>query len=1113
MNEMIVADAAQRARALDTTTSFIVQAPAGSGKTELITQRFLALLGRVKHPEEIIAITFTRKAAAEMRGRIIGALEAAAGEPPGEPHRRKTWDLARAALAQDEREAWRISESPNRLRIQTFDSLSHVLARQMPLLSELGAAPATTERAEPLYREAARATLRMLDSRQSGDDIAALLTHLDNRRARLEDLLTGMLARRDQWLSHALANPDGDTLNDALEQSVCDRLRQLRQGCRPDWLHQLVVLAGQIETASGHAKPVVSPALPDARWSDLEHWQRLGNLLLTSSGTLRKRWTAREGFPAPSERGIDSDEKARRQQAKTTISELSNGLAENSALLDRWAMLRRLPAQGLDSGQQGVLNSLLRTLLHAAVELQLVFQQSGEVDFAEVQMRAQRALGSPDEPTDLALSLDYRLQHLLIDEFQDTSSSQYRLLETLTAGWQPEDGRTLFAVGDPMQSIYRFREAEVGNYLHVRDHGIGQIRPDALHLSVNFRSTSAIVGWLNGAFPSILAPAVDIARGAVPYSPAVASGIDDDPDAVQIHPFAGKQSAEEAALVVDLVRQALTRLPTGKVAILARARSHLGEIAVALQHAGIVFQAVDINPLARQPVVQDLYALTRALLHPGDRLSWLVVLRAPWLGLDMADLAILAADRDRCIPMQLHSTDLVAALSADGQRRVARLLAVIDDRWPIRGRLPLRQVVEGTWLALGGLALAGRGGAADAQAYLNLLEQHATARGIDDFARLGQSLDDLYAAADAADDDRVQLMTMHKAKGLEFDTVILPGLGRPPRTSDSELLYWLEQVDEHGERQLLMAPIRASEQAAEPISQYLRELDKEKQGLETGRLLYVAATRARSRLHLLGHLAVTAKGLADQPPRDSLLGKLWPAVNTAFADLGLPTDSTPAPAPAMLSTLPRLAADWQPSIGHEDTPAISDMAALSDKPVEFAWAGDTARHVGTLVHRYLERIARQGIEHWPVERVETLGNSLSRGLLNLGVEQDELAPAAEKAARALRDTLGDDKGRWILTRHEDSRCEWPLTLHADGPRHYIIDRSFIDENGIRWIIDYKTGEHLDGDHAAFLDQEQERYREQLETYGRLVHLLEDRPIRLALYFPLFADWRVWDFQP
>ena len=87
-----------------------------------------------------------------------------------------------------------------------------------------------------------------------------------------------------------------------------------------------------------------------------------------------------------------------------------------------------------------------------------------------------------------------------------------------------------------------------------------------------------------------------------------------------------------------------------------------------------------------------------------------------------------------------------------------------------------------------------------------------------------------------------------------------------------------------------------------------------------------------------------------------------------------------------------------------------------------------------------------------------------------------------------------------------------MTLHTETSRHYVIDRTFVDQDGTRWIVDYKTGEHLDGDREKFLHQEQARYREQLETYARILRLLEDRPIRLALYFPLFADWRVWDYR-
>ncbi|MGB5255108.1 MAG: PD-(D/E)XK nuclease family protein, partial [Sedimenticolaceae bacterium] len=179
--------------------------------------------------------------------------------------------------------------------------------------------------------------------------------------------------------------------------------------------------------------------------------------------------------------------------------------------------------------------------------------------------------------------------------------------------------------------------------------------------------------------------------------------------------------------------------------------------------------------------------------------------------------------------------------------------------------------------------------------------------------------------------------------------------------------------------------------------------------------------------------------------------------------------------------------------------------------IEFVWAGDTARHVGTLVHRHLERIAYQGIDDWLPDRVATLSDPVRRGLQHLGVENDQLDLATDKALRALRQTLADETGRWILRAHRDARCEWPLTLHDDVARHYVIDRSFIDDQGVRWIIDYKTGEHLAGDRKAFLDQEQARYSEQLETYGRILRLLEDRPIRLALYFPLFPDWRVWDY--
>ena len=136
MSSVEIADQDARLRALDANTSFIVQAPAGSGKTGLLTQRFIVLLAGVEAPEEITAITFTIKAAAEMRNRILQALERAGDDQaPDAAYEKQTWQLARKALARDKENGWHLLENPSRLRIQTIDSLCTSLARQMPVIT------------------------------------------------------------------------------------------------------------------------------------------------------------------------------------------------------------------------------------------------------------------------------------------------------------------------------------------------------------------------------------------------------------------------------------------------------------------------------------------------------------------------------------------------------------------------------------------------------------------------------------------------------------------------------------------------------------------------------------------------------------------------------------------------------------------------------------------------------------------------------------------------------------------------------------------------------------------------------------------------------------------
>jgi ATP-dependent exoDNAse (exonuclease V) beta subunit len=192
-----------------------------------------------------------------------------------------------------------------------------------------------------------------------------------------------------------------------------------------------------------------------------------------------------------------------------------------SGLREALVALRAAPPPSYTETQWEALEAIVALLKPAVAQLLALFGERGEVDFTQIAHGALQALGTPDEPTDRLLSMDVRVRHLLVDEFQDTSNSQWELLERLTAGWESGDGRTLFVVGDPMQSIYRFRDAQVGLFLHAWHAGLPGVKLEPLTLSTNFRSQAKIVEWVNEMFPHVLPAAEDESSGAVPYSPSV----------------------------------------------------------------------------------------------------------------------------------------------------------------------------------------------------------------------------------------------------------------------------------------------------------------------------------------------------------------------------------------------------------------------------------------------------------------------------------------------------------------------------------------------------------------------------------------------------------------
>ncbi|HVX65788.1 MAG TPA: UvrD-helicase domain-containing protein [Bryobacteraceae bacterium] len=1106
-------DAAARAQALDPARSFLVQAPAGSGKTELLIQRYLVLLARVDEPEAVVAITFTHKAAGEMRRRVLDALAEAAGPEPAEAHKAQTWRLARGVRDRDRERGWRLAENPNRLGIRTIDSLSASITRRMPWLSRLGSQPQLVEDARDLYREAARATIALVEDENYGPDMARVLLHLDNDCAALEELLSAMLARRDQWLRH-LAGADPAAARPVLEGSLRNIIEEALDAARravPEAANELPALARHAAANVEDTHPVAAcagmAAWPPAGAAALPQWLGIAALLLTDKGTWRKNPDRRVGIPP---------ESRREKQALKTLLGACEGDEAFRVYLDE---LRRLPPPVFDPGQWEVLEALVPVLLAAAAQLRLVFREHGQADFAEVSLAALNALGTDTEPTDLALALDARIQHLLVDEFQDTSITQFELLAKLTAGWMPGDGRTLFAVGDPMQSIYRFREAEVGLFLKAAAEGIGALRLVPLRLSANFRSRPGVVEWVNAAFPGVLGERDDIATGAVRFAPSVAVKERAEGKAVEVHAFVDEGDEAEAARVVEIVRETRARDGKAKIAVLVRARTHLPSILRALRLAGLPYRAVEIDQLGDVAVTQDLLALTRALLHPADRVAWLAVLRAPWCGLTLADLHALAAgDRRAAVWDLMRDPQRLARVSADGRRRLARATAALSAALVRRGER-LRPRVEGCWLALGGPACATRPGEFEnALAFLDLLET-LDEGGQADAAQLAAKVDMLFAAADPEAGDTLEVMSIHKAKGLEFDVVILPGLGRKVQSDSPRLLAWLERPSERGgTADLLLAPVKPAGVAHDALYDYVKRIEKEKSRHETARLLYVAATRARTRLHLLGRAAVKDDHGTQvvSAPANSLLACLWPVV---AADFRPAAANRPASAPlveaAVIPPAPlrRLEADWiLPAPPPSVAVARAELEPASQPDVSYRWAGDTRRHIGTVVHRMLQQVALEGVANWNAARIEERRPAVETVLRTMGVPPAELLDAVAAVLRAVTATLADERGRWILdSTHRDARSEFALS-GVDGDRVIAarVDRTFVDADGVRWIIDFKTSEHEGGDPAAFLDTERERYRAQMTAYARLFARFDPRPVCMGLYFPLLGGWREYN---
>jgi ATP-dependent helicase/nuclease subunit A len=1085
-------DQLARERAVDPARSILLRAPAGSGKTTVLTQRLLCLLAQVDAPEEILAITFTRKAAAEMRERVLKALHSEID--PNNPQAARIHALASAVRARDAERNWGLADNPGRLRVQTIDSFNFWLASQLPIAAQAGGALVVAERPQDLYRRAARRVLIAGEKDQAlAADIELLFERIDNRWGQVERLLAEMLAKRGHWLRYVLAEDEN-----ALSTRVAVSLASIAE----DHLESACQRLSEALRNTVGALPGVG--ILGSEVGHIEAWQQLALLTLTKEGTWRKQITKALG--------VGFEEAVSKLQLKSCI-ELLSGV---SGARDTLMTLTGLPAPMLSGEDANAIEALSRVLKAAAAELHVEFAHAGKVDYTYVAGAARVALTEDGEPTDLGLRAGLALRHILIDEFQDTSIAQFDLLMALTATWEPGDGRTLFAVGDPMQSIYQFREAEVGLFLRAAEQGVGHVQMESLQLTRNFRSSPSLVDWTNSLFAQLFPPSNDVRASAVAFTPSLAGRDARDEPFLSLSVFPDGDRGAEARLIADGIAQIREVAPEATVAVLVVSRTHAPPIMEALAAARVEAIGVDLVPLRELSVVRDLVALLKALHHTGDRTAWLAVLRAPWCGLSLPALSQLSQRNDPELVWEaIFDANRLARCEAEDIARLTRVRAVLEQAMAARDLMELADWLEGVWLRLGGPDAYAAEDLTHARAFFAALGS-ATARGewsgVQDVDAL---VADLFAEPRAAGANPVQVMTIHRSKGLEFDHVFLPALDRTLNRDRDPLLRWLDLPRAGEGSDLLIAPVPSiGDTEGGALNTYLKRLTAARNANERTRLLYVAMTRAKRSLHLSAAPLARKDGIVE-PRAGTLLRTLWPVLGPEFVQPGanIAGHATDASMPdAGPRQLRRLVASWQPpvvemAIDRSHLP-IDDQSLEPQLHPEFSWAQETSRHIGTVVHAALERLT-SGDALQSRGEIENQAESFARQLRRHGVPEHDIERAARTVVQALIRTLDDERGRWIFSSsHRDASNELALTGLADGRlTNVVIDRTFVDETGTRWVIDFKTSRHEGSGLEAFLSEELKRYRGQLERNVALARGLGNEPVRAALYFPLMSRFK------
>ncbi len=1113
-------DAAQRTAALNTSRSHHVESPAGSGKTLLLTKRFLKLLGEVRDPAEILAITFTEKAAGEMRLRITGFLSGrtSANDPDGEMTL-----LAERALRVHKDKAHLLTSSDT-LNIMTFHGFCNYIARRAPL--EAGVAPdfeIIEENAQAiLIEETVQAALKGFFAYAETDDrrkaFENRLLHYNNNWNSISEEFRGIIKNRGRFrgLIEIIRQAGGRgvselpaILNKRLRVYVESRIVALMDCFKKTEVGQhwsdLTSHLTEQKTAMGAVLPA---SLPGCSCENLSSWQAIANELTTKSGTALKRFGPANGFY--------------KNFSKTEWGEMITFMGDPCAAA--LTEIKTLPSPHDIESDMNVLSDFIVTAADLIDRYEIACKERHVVDFAGLEQAALRALDDSN-PSEIQLYLDHRIQHLLVDEFQDTNRSQWNLVTRLCGGWLSESGRTVFIVGDPKQSIYSFRNAEVSLFMDSKA-GIptsegGTIPLDAHRLRTNFRSAKKLIEWTNGLFGEVVMKDPDPDADEVPFSQSEPYSGDEGEGTISLSLFTDsdneKAKDSEAAWLAGKVKDIMQNTGGDRsIAILLFTRNRITRYLQAFKNEGIPIQVHEGLGLARRPEVMHLIKIAELMANPHDDLAWGSILRSPWSWFDM-NLLYETAQQEPKSWMEKIS------LTARSHPHMELLTKAIKNASRRVGRDPLGTTVRTFWEDLDGprktASRYGMSGVANCMQFFRILENARLGTPLKTLQYVKASIDSFYEPADpAASRSPVEMMTVHKAKGLEFDIVFLPFMDWKPLSGGSRIspAYLMERVPgTEGEYLVAMGKDRRRKESP-PVFDLLKKFQKNREWGEAKRLFYVGVTRAKEALYMSGIAKLKDDTTLSTGKKNVIEwvmeyeGISGADIDSVFAGRHIPTEINPTSP----SLPPDKTADErilpEPCLLHPEKPAyimakspssmVNDALRAEEKLSDDESAFKRTR--GTVTHEILAT----GIRGRPLPTAKAVARTLYAEGIGPG-RADETAPEIlEEAVKTLADPLIAR-----LTAMTAVQNEWEIedATEEGRVRSGAIDLAALDVD-TWWICDFKTSRPEDSEPLeAFIAQERELYRPQLEAYREMLANLKNVPeslIRAGIYLTALQRW-------